>query len=406
MKNKLLKLTALSLIASSAIYAAGYKIPETSLNAIALSAANVAHSNSADAAYYNPANMSFMKDENNLEMDLIVIGLEPTKFDGKGSVGGQWIDANNISAESEIFYIPSTHFVSNKFGDFRYGLNIVVPGGLTKRWEVSPAKDKAEEFTLTVVELNPSVSYLVNDNLSIALGARVVHSEGIVKSASSASRDMEGDSLDFGYNLALAYKPTSALELAITYRSKVDLTQEGNAKLSIGNAKVYDGGSSVSVPLPALLNVAVAYTFKSKTTLEFVYEKNFWSAYKTLDFNYSSTIPAILHATMDKPKTKNWNDTNVYRLGITQELDEFTLMAGIVIDESPVPNETVSFELPDSDGIAVSFGGRYKLNEKMEIGLSALYLNKESRDVSNDDIDGTFESSKTYLISTGFSYKF
>ena len=276
MKNRLLKLATLSLVTSGAIYAAGYKIPETSVNAIALSAANVAHSIGADAAYYNPANMSFMKDENNLEMDLIVISLEPTNYKSSDST----ID---IEAESEIFYIPSTHFVSQKFGDTRFGLSITAPGGLTKRWNDSPAIDTAKQFSLVVVEINPTVSYLLSDNFAVAIGARVLHSSGIVKSNSTASRDMEGESFDFAYNIALAYKPTTALEIGVTYRSEVELTEEGNAKLSIGNAKVYDGGSSVNVPLPALLNVAVAYTFESKTTLEFVYEKNFWSAYETLD---------------------------------------------------------------------------------------------------------------------------
>jgi len=38
------RLTLLPLLLSSAVFAGGYKIPETSLNAIALSAANVAHS--------------------------------------------------------------------------------------------------------------------------------------------------------------------------------------------------------------------------------------------------------------------------------------------------------------------------------------------------------------------------
>ena len=65
------KLTLLSLAVASALYAGGYKIPETSVNGVALSAANVAHSQNADAAYYNPANMSFMADENALEADKI-----------------------------------------------------------------------------------------------------------------------------------------------------------------------------------------------------------------------------------------------------------------------------------------------------------------------------------------------
>ena len=411
MRNKLIKITALSLMATTAIYAGGYKIPETSLNGVALSAANVAHGHGADAAYYNPANMAFMKDENSLEADLIYIGLDPIKF--KGTVGSD-PTLYDINAKSESFFIPSLNYVSPKLGNVRVGLSIVVPGGLSKRWDDAPAKDVAQEFTLEVVEINPSVAIPINDKLAFAFGFRILYSNGVVKSENpaSASRDMTGDKVNFGYNMALAYKPTKQLEFGITYRSKVDLSEEGNAKLYIGDmngAKVYDGGASVSVPLPALFNAAVAYTFESKTTVEFVYERNFWSSYSQLDFNYVSSIPVIL-TPMDTPIAKDWKDTNAYRLGITQELDKITLMAGIVYDNSPVPNSSLSFELPDSDSLSVSLGGRYKINESLDVGLSALYSMRDSRTISatnnNNNIDGEFSNADVLIISAGLGYKF
>jgi len=410
MKNKFVKLTAFSLIASSAIYAGGYKIPETSLNGIALSAANVAHGHGADAAYYNPANMAFMKDENTLEADLIYIGLDPVKF--KGTVGSD-PTLHDINAKSENFLIPSLNYVSPKLGNVRVGLSIVVPGGLSKRWNNSPAKDVAQEFTLEVVEMNPTIAVSVNDTLAIGVGLRMVHSKGIVKSTSTASRDMTGNSLDFGYNLALAYKPTTALEIGATYRSKVDLSETGNAKLYIGDtsgAKVYDGGSSVTVPLPASLNLAVAYTFETKTTVEVVYERNFWSAYKALDFNYVSPISPILQPSFDAPIVKDWHDTSTFRLGITQELESMTLMAGLVYDKTPVPDGSYSFELPDSDSLSVSLGGRYMINDAIDVGLSALYSMRNNRTINAADnhsqINGEFSNANVLIVSAGIGYKF
>lgn len=399
--KSLIKITTLSLVASSVIYAGGYKIPETSTNAVALSAANVAHSKSADAAYYNPANMVFMEDENNIEVDLMYIGLDATHFQGAGSQAGDSIDA-----KSETFLIPSVHYVSPKLGNARVGLSIVVPAGLTKRWSDSPAVDKAEEFSLQVVEINPTAAFEVTDKVAVAVGFRIIHSEGIVKSSSTASRDMSGSSLDYGYNLALSYKPTSALDIALTYRSNVELSQDGNAKLSIGNSKVYDGGASVSVPLPAAVNLAAAYTFGTKTTVEAVYEKTYWSAYSSLDFNYDSAIPNILQSSFDTPIAKDWQDTESYRLGLTQELDSMTLMLGMVYSQTPVPDERVSYELPDANTLSFSCGARYNISKKLDIGLSALYSMHENRSVKNDDIEGEFSNSNALLVSAGVGYKF
>lgn len=402
MKNLLLKLTTFSLIASSAIYANGYKVPENSVSSVSLLAANIAHSSGADTAYYNPANMAFMKDENNLDVGLTLISVDASNF--KGSANG--MNDLNIDAESELPIIPSIHFVSSKYNNFTFGFSMVVPSGVTKEWEVRPAKDSAEQFTLEVVELNPTVAYKINNKMAIALGLRALKSSGIVKSSSTASRDMEGDSFDFGYNLALAYKPTSALEIGVTYRSKVNLEEEGNAKLYIGDAKVYDGGGSVEVPLPAQFNLAVAYTFDSQTSLEVVYEKSFWSAYKTLNFNYISNIPAILQPSMDNPINKDWKDTTTFRIGVTQELNELTLMAGLTIDETPIPDKSLSFELPGTDSTAISFGAKYKVNENLTAGFGMLCSMKESRKITNEHLQGEFASSKTYIFSTGIGYKF
>ena len=395
------KLTLLSLSVACSLYAGGYKIPETSVNGVALSAANIAHNKSADTAYYNPANMVFMKDKNALEADLMYISLEATNFKGSGSQAGI-----NIESESETFLIPSINYVSPKLGDIRLGLSIVVPGGLTKRWKTSPAKDKAEEFSLTVIEINPTISYAITKSIAIAAGVRIIHSEGVVKSSGTIGRDMIGESFDYGYNLAFAYKPTKSLDFALTYRSEVDLSEDGTAKLSDAtNTVVYDGGASVTVPLPASLSVALAYTLPTKTTVEFVYERNFWSAYSELDFSYAGDI-GNLKPYFDDPIKKDWKDTNAYRLGITQDMDKLTLMAGVVFDETPVPDETVSFELPDSDSLSVSLGVRYDVSKAWNIGMSMLYSMREERTVKNDDIDGTFSNSDVLLLGVGVGYKF
>lgn len=401
MKNHLIKITLLSSLVSSLVYGGGYRIPETSVNAVALSGANVANPTGADSSYYNPANMAFLEDSQALDVNLMYIGLDGTKFEGSGMQAG-----DNIKAKSENFIVPSLNYMSKKYENIRYGFSLVVPGGLTKRWDESPAVDKAKEFSLTVIELNPTVSYAVNNKLALAFGLRALYSEGIVKSSSTASRDLEGNSWDFGYNLALAYKPTDDLDIALTYRSNVDLTEEGNAKLYIGNAKVYDGGASVEVPLPATFDLAIAYTLPTKTTLEFVYERAFWSTYKNLDFNYEDTIPLAIQPSMDGAISKDWEDTNIYRFGITQKLEKYTLMAGIVYDETPVPDAKVSYELPDSDSVSVSIGGRYKMDKDLDLGMSVLYSIRDDRDVSNDEIQGTFSDSNIILVAFGAGYKF
>ncbi|MEA2111805.1 MAG: outer membrane protein transport protein [Campylobacterota bacterium] len=409
------KIALLSLAASTLLLAGGYKVPELSMNSTALSAAYVANPHTADAAYFNPANMVFMDDGQHVEQVLTYIRLSEQTFTGTVPNPDGSLNSDGAVSASEDFFSPSLHYVSPMFGDTRFGLSIVAPAGLTKRWEEQPAMTYANKFSLLVVELNPSVAYKVSENFSIAGGARLVYSEGIVMSASLASRNMEGDSFDFGYNLALSYRPMPELKLAATYRSNVDLTEEGSATIYFpdsgdysGNVH-YSGGATVSVPVPATLNLAVAYTFDTDTTVEFVYERAMWSSYETLDFNYESSLGPLDPKFAD-PIAKDWSDVSAYRIGVTQEYDGWTGMAGIAYDESPVPQESLNFELADSDGIIVSFGGRYAYSETVSLGASLLVDFKESRTVSgaiNDShINGEFTDARAYLLSLGAEIKF
>ncbi|MFC2058010.1 OmpP1/FadL family transporter, partial [Campylobacterota bacterium] len=208
----------LSVIASSVVMAGGYKIPEQSLNSMALSAAYVAHTSGADTNYFNPANMAFMDADRSYVEGGVTLAHLPSNVYSLGPASGE--------TEVEDLPIPFFHYIAPAIGDFRWGMSMVVPGGLTKRWENQPQQSFAEEFTLKVVELNPNVSYKITDNFSIGGGLRLIYSEGVVKSTGDVSRDMEGDTFEFGYNLAMSYKPTSDINFAMTYRSNINLNEE------------------------------------------------------------------------------------------------------------------------------------------------------------------------------------
>lgn len=399
--------------AAAVAMAGGYSIPENSINSVALSAAYVAHANGADAAYYNPAALVYSDDANQLEIDATYIGLNAINYQGTYASTGAAV--YNINSEHENFLVPTFHFASKKLGESgaRVGLSIVSPAGLSKRWTQAPGIYSAQEFTLKTVEINPSFAMPLNEKLSFGAGFRLIKSSGVVKASGTGfSQDMEGDGVNYGYNLALNYRPSTDLSLAATYRSNVDLNVEGNANLfavlaTSPSLVTFRGnyGASVSVPVPAALNLAASYTFDSGTTLEAVYTRTLWSKYESIDFNFdNSTAEAVF----GRIKPKNWRDTNSYRLGVTQKLDRWTAMAGIAYDQTPAPVKTLGYELPDSDALIVSVGGRYQIDPHWNVGLAALADLKKSRTVSGNDggINGEFSNARAYLVTAGIGYRF
>ena len=408
------KIILLSTITSSLIMAGAYKIPEQSLNSVALSAAYVAHTSGADTAYANPANMAFMEDKQFAEVGASWVHLEANNFKGFQAYSPTDVQVADNKSEIENLQIPFLHYVSNRIGAFRWGASLTVPGGLTKRWDSGHQKVSAEEFTLKVVELNPVVSYKVSDNFALGGGLRFIYSEGIVNSDGGEikplKREMSGDSIDFGYNLAMTYKPRTDINVAVTYRSKIDLEEEGEANLYLfGVGKQYS--ANVSVPLPASLNFSVSKTWAEKYTVELNYEKTYWSASKKLDFNYDKPIQPLLVASFDAPRVRSWNDTDTFRIGLTAEVTPtITLMAGYVKDETPIEKKYLSYELADSDQNIYSVGVRMKANENLSYGLAYLHTQKESISLASGENDngiiGKFSEGNGDLITVGVGYSF
>jgi len=406
MMGRMVKGLALSVVASSVVMAGGWKIPEQSLNSMSLGAAYVAHTTGADTNYHNPANMAFMDESKSyVEGGLTLAHLPSNVY--------TLIDPYSGESETEDILIPFFHYVAPAIGDFRWGVSMVAPGGLSKRWQSQPQKSFAEEFTLKIIELNPSMSYKISDDFSVGGGLRLIYSEGVVRSSGQVSRDMEGDTIEFGYNLAMTYKPTSDINLAATYRSNIDLKEEGSAKLYFEDALMYDGDASVEVPLPAALNLAISKTWNEQFTLEFNYERTFWSQYEALDFEYGGADLGPLTPYFDTPQERNWKDTNTFRLGATIQMNKLTTMMGFAIDETPAPVETIGFELPDSDAKIFSMGFRYQQTDNLSWGAAFLYDSKDSITVPvgvNDNPvlanGGGFSEGGAFLTTIGVAYEY
>ena len=418
------KLLALS-ISASFLLANGYKIPEQSINAIALSSANIANALSADAAYYNPANMVFLKNKNYFELDATFIHLNKIKFsNNNGEV---------YYSRKEDFALPQFHFVSKEINGFRFGFSIVYPYGLSKRWDDVVPEAGAKEFTLKAIELNPTIAKKINNNFALAFGIRFVKSEGIANvlglnqnNDSTVtplySQYLNGTSFDTGWNIAASYQNDNKdIRAAITYRSSINLSISGSGSgfyskylvtknpADINKYIYFNTPGKTTVPIPAVLNIAVAKTF-NKTTVEAVFERTYWSKYKNLDLDFKDPY---VDAIFGKPKPKEWRDENTYRLGITHRCNEkLTAMVGYAYDKTPVPDKTIDFTLPDSDKHIFSAGIKYKLDDRLSIGIAGLYTKQKSRSakiydpVTNKYITGKFEKGGAYLFGLGLSYSY
>ncbi len=418
MKKKISVLALASIFVAGSAMASGWRIPEQSVDSTAKAGANIASSTRADTAYFNPANMAWMEDTFHLEVDATYIYLSEIEYEDDRD------PALDGDSEGEHFFVPTGFMVSPSYGGARFGFALTAPAGLSKRWKDPYPRTFADEFSLAVIEANPTVSYSFGNMVSLAGGVRMLYADATVKSTGMLpvapntfrlfEREMEGDTIEWGWNLALAVKPTEKLNISATYRSHVDLDFEDDADLTyptLGGMVIDTFDAEVSVPVPAVFALSVAYDVLDNVNVELTWDRTFWSEYEDLDFNF---LPVDLSNPFEETMPRNWDDTDAFRIGLTWAVnDTWTLMGGFAYDENPAPEKYIGFELPDSDAWIYSLGAQYKVSEQMDLGIAVLYDYKESRNVKNapDEngrivVDGEFNNASALLVTVGMNYKF
>ena len=108
--------------------------------------------------------------------------------------------------------------------------------------------------------------------------------------------------------------------------------------------------------------------------------------------------------------TKNWDDTLRYMIGTEWNVTpNWDLRLSYAFDETPVPDETIAYELPDSNRHMFSFGFGYH-RDKWSLDFSYTYILFENRDINQRTSDGILQGQVTdgyaQLFGLSLGYKF
>lgn len=232
----------------------------------------------------------------------------------------------------------------------------------------------------------------------------------ILQGSTKVEQKSNGADLAFGYRAGITYRPINtknyALTASVVFDSPIKFKFKGKLDADtyigdpIGDVNM-KADLALETQLPAQLKVGVAQRIYN-LTIEFVYEKIWWSGGKKFDFSFSnptftaldpdSLVAQIIKAgkidSMMNMANYNavamgngWKDTNAYRLGFTYRMDNgITMMWSVAYDESPVPQEQIG--IPDSTAYIVGGGINFPVTENLSLGASAtMYLKDGSKSI-------------------------
>ena len=114
----------------------------------------------------------------------------------------------------------------------------------------------------------------------------------------------------------------------------------------------------------------------------------------------------------DSKTPKDWEACWRYGIGIEHKLSkQWSILAGYVFDESPIPDSTMDFTVPTGDRHRGSLGFKYRFKENHEIVFAYTGIWADNRETQSRVAPGAdYQSSEifdgfTQVISLGYTIK-
>jgi len=228
--------------------------------------------------------------------------------------------------------------------------------------------------------INPTVTYAVNEQFAVAAGFNAIYSDGeftqaISPLAPSARASVGGTGWSYGYNMGTIIRPSEMTTLGVSFRSKTTIDLEGDATF---DGLAPDAGVNAEVEMPYLLIFGLTQKVNDRFQVMASARRTGWSSIEELRFVYDDPRP-------DTVTEYDWEDTWAVSFGAelaaTENLD---IRFGGSYDETPIPSpERRTARVPDASRFWVSGGATLRLNENLIVDAGYSHLIVDQVDINH-----------------------
>ena len=365
----------------------GIAINEQSVSGMGTSFAGRASAvNDASILFGNPAGLSKLE--------------RPEVVGGFGLVKAN-VDIDDASAETHkgdmvpLTPVPFAYYASPIDEKFSWGLGLYVPYALISDYEKSfGGRFKGQYSKVEVVTLQPTLSYQINDRVSVGFGPTINKIKGklvnkLDNSAAFGTGEtkvgIKGDDVAYGFNVGLMVDVTDSLTWGLTYHSKVDYTLEGRTRITNGSGRIFsqfngDYDASLDFTTPETIDTSVTYKLDDQWTLYAGTTFTRWSRLQEIVVENEGT-PSLLgmQPIGEVSEELKWHNTWSYAIGASYQLNpQWVLRTGLAIDPSPAENEHRSVRIPVGNRKVFSVGAGWSPNPDLTIDVAYSYLQESS----------------------------
>lgn len=377
-------LTASAILLSFNAFSSGLFLQEAIVaNAGTAGAGDGVYTKSAAAMWTNPATMSSMG-ERKTTINALAFDLE-MKFDDKnGSENGK---AHSILPSAGAFHVEQ---ITDKL---HFGLALGAVGGSSLDYGSEWAGSHLlEDITLTAMQLNPALSYKVNDKLSLGAGLQLSWAS-FEQSMGSITAEQDSD-WAYGYNLGAMYQASEKLSLGLSYRSKLE--HEFNNDLATNQTL------SSGMIMPEIVDMSSSYALSKDLNLLASIQFHRWSHWDStaLNLNYGNEVEI----------QRDWDDVWKFAIGTDYRLNaDWRLKAGFSYETSPQDDPSMQWvDLPVGEQYRYSVGASTSWDD-ITMDMFYEYADLGSVDMnrkvinSGPGINGTFDG-RIHFVGVNFTF--
>ena len=414
---------ALGVSAAPAL-AAGFQLNESSASGLGTAfAGGAAAAEDASTLWGNVAGLSRIhKGQGIIALHMVKPSMEFSNVSSvaaaQQSLGHEGGDAGGAN------WIPNLYYAAPINAQWSAGIGITAPWGLVTEYDDGwMGRFQAIRSSIETVNINPGVSWKPASNFALGFGLnyqridaeftnQVNYSGALLDAAAKAgiapgsptflaiaqatpglesSAKIKGDDDAWGWNAGLLWSISPDHRLGLHYRSSIKYDIAGNAQfvhptptvppplaglvgqLAAGvNAKVYDGGVTSKVEIPAIVNLSFFSALSPQVDVMIDAQWTGWSTIKDLTFVRSDGKDA---GTVLQSTPENFEDAWKFAIGANYRVDRsWMVRAGLAYDESPVQMAFRTPRLPDNDRTWLTAGGQYRFANGVVLDVGAAYI--------------------------------
>jgi len=402
------------MLGSASVMASGYHFGTQSASNQGVANSGAAEVMDASTIFYNPAGLSRLEGAqvsgvlNVIMPDGEYTNIKSTTATGKTIAGG---NGGNFGVTTAVPHMYGSYQINDKM---TVGVGLFVPFGSHTDYENDwVGRYQTLESEIKTINLNPSISYKVNDTVALGAGLSAQYIEGTLSKALDlgaaanpalsgnkaydGKSEVKGDDIGYGYNFGALFTISDATRVGLAYRSKIRHTLEGDLKFTVPAALQPTAIGRSLKNTSAKLNVETPESFSINGFHQFTPEWAMTADYTWTGHSRFDEIRIQATGRTDTVTVTNWRDTNRYSVGaIYTPNASWVFRAGLAYDQSPESNDAERIaSIPDSDRIWYALGARYNINKNNSIDLAAIYVQLKDSTINRKPLDASEKAAGT-----------